>query len=143
MPGSRGMRLIRASRDRLPWLISAGAAMILAAGGGLAAAETDTVHGFWQGCWWALSLMTTVGFIESEPLTTAGRLISAVLMVSGFALLAIVTATIASAFVREEERPEEKALQELEQRVLGEVRAVNERLRAIEEGLERRDRKAD
>lgn len=117
--------------------------MILAAGGGLAAAETDTVDGFWHGCWWALSLMTTVGFVESEPLTTAGRLISAVLMVTGFGLLAMVTATIASAFVREEERPEEQALQELERRVLSEVRAVNDRLRAIEERLESRDRKAD
>jgi voltage-gated potassium channel len=84
--------------------------MILAAGGGLAATESDTVDGFWHGCCWAFSLMTTVGFVESEALTTAGRLISAVLMVTGFVLLAMVTATIASAFVREEERPEEQAL---------------------------------
>ncbi len=54
--------------------------------------------------------MIAVGFVGSEPLTTAGKVIAAVLMVAGFALLATVTATIASIFVREEERPEERTL---------------------------------
>ena len=80
----------------------------------------------------------TVGFVGPEPLTTAGKVISAVLMVTGFALLATVTATIASIFVREEERPEERTLQTLEKRVLAEVREVNERLRRLEERLDER-----
>ena len=107
-------------------------------GGAAAAIETDTIDGFWQETWWALSLMMTVGFVGPEPLTTAGKVISAVLMVTGFALLATVTATIASIFVREEERPEERTLQTLEKRVLAEVREVNERLRRLEERLDER-----
>lgn len=138
---SVSMRLFRLLRRRLPWLIPLSLAVIIAAGGGLAAVESDRVDGFWHGAWWALSLMTTVGFVESEPLTTAGRVISAVLMVTGFILVALVTATIASAFVREEERPEELALEALETRVLDEVKSVHERLLAIEKRLSERDQR--
>jgi voltage-gated potassium channel len=132
------MRLISWSRRHVRFVIPLAALVVLVAGGAAAAIETDTIDGFWQGAWWALSLMMTVGFVGPEPLTTGGKVISAVLMVTGFALLATVTATIASIFVREEERPEERTLQTLENRVLAEVREVNERLRRLEERLDER-----
>jgi voltage-gated potassium channel len=130
------MRLIRWSRRHVRFVIPLAASIALVAGGAAAAVESDTIDGFWHGAWWALSLMMTVGFVESEPLTTAGRLISAVLMVTGFVLLATVTATIASIFVREEEQPEQLALQAVEDRVLVEVREVNERLKRLEDRLD-------
>ena len=132
------MRLIRWSRHHVRFVIPLAALVVLVAGGAAAAVESDTIDGFWQGAWWALSLMMTVGFVGSEPLTTAGKVIAAVLMVAGFALLATVTATIASIFLREEEQPEERALKALENRVLAEVREVNERLRRLEERLDER-----
>ena len=135
---SDAMRLISLSRRHVRFVIPLAGLMVLVAGGAAAAIESDTIDGFWQGAWWALSLMMTVGFVGSEPLTTGGKVISAVLMVTGFALLATVTATIASIFVREEERPEQHTLQTLENRVLAEVREVNERLRRLEERLDER-----
>ena len=129
------MAVIRSARYHLPLVVPVAGAIVLAAGGGLAAVETDTVEGFWHGTWWALSLMTTVGFVDSEPLTTIGRLISAVLMVTGFIRLALVTAAIASIFVREEERPEELAIRALEQRVLVEIQAVHDHLQQLERTL--------
>ena len=99
------MRPIRWSRRNIRFLIPLTGLVVIVAGGAAAAVETDTIDGFWSGAWWALSLLMTVGFVGSEPLTTAGKVISAVLMVTGFVLLATVTATIASVFVREEERP--------------------------------------
>lgn len=102
------------------------------AGGGFAALESDTVESFWEGVWWALSLMTTVGFIGGEPATVVGRLLSAILMVMGFTLLALTTAAVASLFVREDEMPEERALRTFEESVLAELREVRERLERLE-----------
>lgn len=42
-------------------------------------------------------------------MSPGGRIISAVLMVAGFILMALVTAAIASLFVREEEEPGEES----------------------------------
>jgi voltage-gated potassium channel len=117
------MALLRWVRRHFALLIPFVGVLVLVAGGAAAAVETDTIDGFWAGAWWALSLMMTVGFVGPEPLTTAGRVISVVLMVSGFVLLATVTATIASLFVREEEQAEERRLAEVESRILAEVRA--------------------
>jgi voltage-gated potassium channel len=132
------MRSIRWIRRHVLFVIPLVGLVVLVAGGAAAALESDTIDSFWQGAWWALSLMMTVGFVGSEPLTTAGKVIAAVLMVTGFVLLATVTATIASIFVRQEEQPEERILQALENRVLAEVREVNERLRRLEERLDKR-----
>jgi hypothetical protein len=62
--------------------------MVLLGGGGLAAVETETVGSYGEGVLWALSLMTTVGFIGGVPHTIAGKLIAATLMLFGFGLLA-------------------------------------------------------
>jgi voltage-gated potassium channel len=112
--------------------------LVVIGGGGLAAVESDTVESFGQGVWWALSLMTTVGFVGNEPITTAGRVISGVLMVLGFAMITFTTAAIASLFVRESEEPEERALRRFEERSLHELEELKKRLAAIEERLDRR-----
>ena len=113
--------------------------MVLA-GGGLAAFESHTVQSFWQGVWWALSLMTTVGFAGQEPTTTAGRLLSAGLMLSGFLLLSMTTAAVASLFVRNDEEPEERALRAFEQRALAELGDLRDRLERIERRVSGPDR---
>lgn len=92
----------------LRYVIPAALVAILLAGGGFAALESKSVDSYWEGVWWALSLMTTVGFAEHAPETTAGQVLSAILMVTGFALLATATAVIASLFVEQVELPEEE-----------------------------------
>lgn len=56
-------RLPRTSRSRLAAFGLVAAVLVLVAGGGFAALESDTVANTWEGLWWALSLMTTVGFV--------------------------------------------------------------------------------
>lgn len=46
--------------------------------------------------WWAMTTITTVGYGDQFPVTTAGRLIAASLMIGGIAVLGVVTATLAS-----------------------------------------------
>lgn len=110
-------------------------AVSLLGGGGLAALETDTVGSYWDGVWWALSLMTTVGFTGGVPATLAGKLLSALLMVVGFAVLAMSTAAIASLFVREDERPEDEREWEFERKALAELEALSRRLERMEDRL--------
>ncbi len=71
------------SRRSLRYLLPAGGIFVLLAGGGFAALETDTVESYWGGVWWALSLMTTVGFADGTPVTVEGKILSAMLMVFG------------------------------------------------------------
>ena len=123
------------SRLRGRWIravLPLAVAVTLLGGGGLAALETDTVGSYWDGVWWALSLMTTVGFTGGIPATLVGKLLSALLMVVGFAVLAMSTAAIASLFVREDELPEDQREWEFERKALAELEALSARLARIE-----------
>ncbi|MGV8908650.1 MAG: potassium channel family protein [Propionicimonas sp.] len=53
-----------------------------------------------DGLWWALSTITTVGYGDRFPVSLAGRIVAAALMIGGIALLGVVTATIASWLVQ-------------------------------------------
>ncbi|MGZ4295238.1 MAG: potassium channel family protein [Solirubrobacteraceae bacterium] len=122
----------RGIRPRLAVVLVLGVLLVLLAGAGFAALESSTVSNYWDGLWWALSLMTTVGFVGETPETTGGRILSAVLMVSGFALLTVTTAAVASLFVREEEQPAEALDRAFEGVVLRRLDEMAQRLEAIE-----------
>jgi voltage-gated potassium channel len=111
------------------------ALVLLLSAGAFAAVETESVHSYWDGLWWSLSLMSTVGFAGATPTTAVGKLVSAALMVFGFVLLATTTAAAASLFVREDERPEDNRAHGFERDVLEALRDLDTRLEAIEEGL--------
>ena len=92
---------------------------------------------FWRGIWWAVSLITTVGFIGEPPETRAGEVLSAGLMVLGFLLLAIVSASLAALFVREDERPWEERERSSDEALAASLSALDRRLTAIEQQLAR------
>ena len=73
-------------------------------------APDATIGSLGDGFWWAITTMTTVGYGDQFPVTTAGRFIAAGLMVGGIALLGVVTATLASWMVQTvEEAAEDEA----------------------------------
>ncbi|WP_107772736.1 ion channel [Nocardioides sediminis] len=99
------------------------------------AIETRTVDSFGRGLWWATSLITTVGFIGEPPETTAGALLSALLMILGFLTLAMVSASLAALFVREEEMPLLEEESSRDQEILDLLGRLEQRLDAIETRL--------
>jgi voltage-gated potassium channel len=130
------MKLPRVRRRWLRFIAPLAAVTVLLGGGALAALETETVSNYGDGVLWALSLMTTVGFVGGLPHTAAGKVIAAALMLFGFGLLAMTTAAVSSLFIREDEEPEELREEAVEQEILRELRALHTRLG----DLERRDR---
>ena len=104
-----------------------------AVGAGAAAAfESDSVGSYWEGLWWSLSLMTTVGFVDGPPTTPQGAVTSAVLMIVGFLMLSLVSATLASLLVREDEAPFEQRELSRADEVLAALAGISSRLDALE-----------
>jgi voltage-gated potassium channel len=84
---------------------------------------------FWEGVWWAAATVTTVGYGDVFPTTVAGRIIGIALMLVGIGFLAVLTATIASAFVKSDRQDESGAILEALQRVEAELAELKTRLR--------------
>ena len=120
----------------LPGFALSGALVILGAGAA-AALESDTVTSYWRGLWWCLSLMTTVGFLDGAPSSGAGAVLSAVLMIAGFMLLALVSAGLASLFVREDERPFEAREMGVIEVLADQVAALQKEISDLRQAVER------
>ncbi|MDQ0797469.1 potassium channel family protein [Streptomyces sp. B1I3] len=71
-------------------------------------APDASIRTFGDAVWWACATLTTVGYGDAVPVTPLGRLIAAVLMACGLALLGAVTGSFSSwllqVFAREDER---------------------------------------
>lgn len=93
--GSRGLR------GRVVTYASGGTALLVVCGAlAVTSAERgqpdSTIDGFGDGLWWAVTTLSTVGYGDTFPVTTTGRLVAVTLMVAGITLLGVVTATLAS-----------------------------------------------
>jgi voltage-gated potassium channel len=86
------------------------------------------IHTLGDATWWAFTTMTTVGYGDRSPTTGEGRLIAAGLMLSGIALLGVVTANIAAWFIErfQEEKEEELHQQEILAELLVEIHALRD-----------------
>jgi len=85
-----------------------------------------------DGLWWAIQTVTTVGYGDLVPSSTAGRLVAALVMVLGIGFLTVITAAITSTFIESAKR----RLQGSETDALSaKLDQIGERLTMIEAGL--------
>ncbi|GAA3991259.1 potassium channel family protein [Streptomyces plumbiresistens] len=86
--------------------------------------------------WWSFTTMTTVGYGDHAPTTGLGRMIAVGLMLSGIALLGVVTANIAAWFIArfEKDDVEERRQTEAIRLLTDEVRALRAEVAALQEG---------
>ncbi len=66
--------------------------------------DPDTFDNVWLGMWWAIQTVTTVGYGDIVPGSTAGKVIASFMMLGGLSLFAVVTGAITSAFVAQAQR---------------------------------------
>lgn len=102
---------------------------VLGGGAAYAAVESSQDLNTWDGVWWAIVTVTTVGYGDTSPATDAGRVIAIVVMLVGIGFIAVITAAAAERFMRGREAEAQRA--ELTERLDEIVR----RLDAIERGL--------
>ena len=65
-------------------------------------AHGATIRNFPDALWWSIVTVTTVGYGDTYPVTGAGRGVAVVLMLVGIGLIGVLTATVASFFVRQD-----------------------------------------
>lgn len=108
-------------------------------GGGAAYAAVEKNVSTWDGVWWAITTMTTVGY-GGSPTTDWGRVITIVLLIVGIGFVAVVTGAVAERFLATEMDEVEETVEEIEAtdaEVLAELREVRARLDRLEVRLSR------
>lgn len=87
---------------------------------GLAVTEAErhvdgaSIQGVGDGWWWAITTMATVGYGDTYPISTQGRIVGTALMIMGVALLGTITASIASNFNATDSKDTSTSTSELE-----------------------------
>jgi voltage-gated potassium channel len=64
-------------------------------------ARGSNIHNYPDALWWAIVTVTTVGYGDRYPVTEGGRIVAVVLMLVGIGLIGVLTATVASVFMKE------------------------------------------
>jgi voltage-gated potassium channel Kch len=130
-------------------VVVTGVSALVVLGGGTALwlVEGDrpdsTLRSWGDALWWSLTTLTTVGYGDHVPVTTAGRVIGAVVMVVGVAVIGGVAAIVAHAMALRVARQEEVAFQAgagvLEQRLEVRLARVEAQLASLNAHLEEQE----
>jgi voltage-gated potassium channel len=123
-------------------LVVTAVSVVVVVGGGTALWLMESGHpssslrSWGDAVWWALSTMTTVGYGDLIPVTTAGRLVAALVMVVGVAVIGAVAAVVALTVARQVAREEEQLLEAqadvLERRLEAHLARMEAQLRQLD-----------
>ncbi len=142
----RLLRLVRVaalrrllSLEGMKYAAAVAVGTVIVGGAVFASVEETDRHGAaisaWDGIWWAISTVTTVGYGDIYPESTAGRIIAITIMLIGIGFVALLTAFIADRFINVQAETEAK-----EDLILAELRQISARLDALE-GIGQADRR--
>ncbi len=119
------------------YVAGASALVILVAALAALDAERDapgaTITSFGDALWWAMTTVTTVGYGDTFPVTTTGRVAAAGLMLSGIALIGVVTASFASWLIERVSEVEEES----EAATRRDIASLTREVRALREEVSR------
>lgn len=110
-------------------------AIILVTVAGLLArlVEPETFKSLGLAYWWAVTTVTTVGYGDVVPETPGGRVVAAMLMLTGLALIPTLTSVIVSTLIAKHRSAEQERIIQLEQDSAATLARIEERLARIEQ----------
>jgi voltage-gated potassium channel len=98
-------------------------------------AAGSNIHSYPNALWWAIVTVTTVGYGDRFPTTEGGRAVAVVLMLVGIGLIGVLTATVASVFVKEHTDANREEYQKGHADLGQRLSVISERLADIERRL--------
>jgi voltage-gated potassium channel len=102
--------------------------IVLAGGTAFSAIEGNGLSA-WDGVWFAVETVTTVGYGDIVPTTSAGRVVAMIIMFVGIGFVALLTGFVADRFINRERT---SAADEQRGEILSELRRISERLERLE-----------
>ena len=96
---ARSTRVLMRHRLDVAIAWSLGLVLIAAVITPLVEPDSAKIKTFWDGVWWAVVTMTTVGYGDLVPESAIGRAIGFLLMLVGIGIIGMITANLASAFI--------------------------------------------
>ncbi|MFM2054267.1 MAG: hypothetical protein RL456_2304 [Pseudomonadota bacterium] len=134
------------ARDSLPALLGTALGVLLLCGAGFWWLEPRTPH-LADGLWLAFTTAATVGYGDIVPTTTASKIFAVFVVLLGYGILSLVTASIAAMWVESTERQVERdILRDLHAEIgalRAELRATHAELSALQRRLAEPHRDAD
>ncbi|MBC7416024.1 MAG: two pore domain potassium channel family protein [Herminiimonas sp.] len=119
-------------RRRLFQLLAAAGALMAIAGGGFYWLEPQ-VHSYADGLWLAFITAATLGYGDMVPSTPASRIFAVFIVLLGYAVFSVVTASIAALFVGEDEKRFERELHADVRHLRHEIGLLRDELRKSEQ----------
>jgi voltage-gated potassium channel len=136
---SRFLREPVSVRSAASVIVVATAVIVIVSGVAIRSLDPHEYTSIWEGMWWALQTVTTVGYGDVTPENVAGRFVAGAVMLAGVALVAIVTAAVTSSFVAraQAQRGAEDATEDqlAAQRLDARLQDITERLERLERML--------
>ena len=95
--------------------------------------EPETFTSIGLAYWWAVTTVTTVGYGDVVPESPGGRVVAAMLMLTGLALIPTLTSVIVSTLLYKTRKSEQERIEQLEEEQATVLARIEERLARIEE----------
>jgi voltage-gated potassium channel len=98
-------------------------------------AKGSNIHTYPDAVWWAIVTVTTVGYGDRYPVTAGGRIVAAILMLVGIGLIGVLTATVASVFIKEHTDANRKEFRKGHADLGQQLSVISDRLADVERRL--------
>jgi voltage-gated potassium channel len=132
--GLMSLRLANALRrltpGSTPYILMIGFGLMLLAGGGFYWLE-PTIQSYWDGVWLAFVSGMTVGYGDLVPTTGPSRLFAGLVIVMTYAVMSLVTASIAAFFVGKEEKQMRREMHQDIRALRGDLQRLHEELASL------------
>lgn len=71
-------------------------------------AQPEVFRSMFDGLWWAVATLTTVGYGDSYPITVGGKIFTFIILIIGLGIIAVPTAMVASALAKARKEEDEE-----------------------------------